>query len=66
MFSVVNSKTGKTWYLHTKIVQLRSGKKQTIFYFSYDTKDALEHIPKGYEISWIERSSMPVLKKIRK
>ena len=65
MFSIIYNKTGKVWYLHTKVVELRSGKKQSIFFFSHDAKGCLDALPHGYEIKWIEKTGMPVLKKIR-
>lgn len=66
MFSIIHTKTGRVWYLHTKVVDLRSGRRQAIFYFSQDSKGCLEALPQGYEIKWMERSGLPVLKKIRK
>ena len=49
-YSHTNSK-GQTYYLHGKIVTLRGGRKQQIYYFAREEKaDALDALPEGYEV----------------
>jgi hypothetical protein len=57
-----NSK-GVTYYLHTIIRDLKSGKKQQLFYFSKEIKaGALDAVPAGYTV--IEtKTGLPVMKK---
>lgn len=62
-FSFKNSK-GQTYYLHTKEVTLKNGRKQTIYFFARDIRDgALEEVPAGYQVVETTRTGMPVLKK---
>lgn len=61
-FSTKNSK-GTTYYLHTKNVTLRGGRKQTIYFFARDVRDgSLDAVPTGYQVSE-SRNGLPVLKK---
>ena len=61
-FSTKNSK-GTTYYLHTKNVTLRGGRKQTIYFFARDVRDgSLDAVPTGYKVSE-SRNGLPVLKK---
>jgi hypothetical protein len=61
-FSTTNSK-GTTYYLHSKNVTLRGGRKQTIYYFARDVRTgALDSVPDGYKVSE-SRNGLPVLKK---
>ena len=61
-YSTTNSK-GTTYYLHSKDVTLRGGRKQKIFYFARDVRDgALDSVPDGYKVSE-SRNGLPVLKK---
>lgn len=62
-FSYTNKK-GVKYYLHSKDVTLRGGRKQTIYYFARDIRDgALDAVPAGYKVVETERTGMPVLKK---
>jgi len=62
-FSFTNSK-GQTYYLHSKDVTLKNGRRQTIYYFARDVRDgALDEVPSGYEVMETKRTGMPVLKK---
>ena len=60
-----NSK-GQTYYLHTKDVTLRGGRKQTIYYFAREVKakDALEAMPAGRKVVENKRTGLPMLKKV--
>ena len=62
-FSYKNKK-GVTYYLHSKNVTLRGGRKQTIYFFARDVRPgALDKVPAGYKVIETERTGMPVLKK---
>ncbi|QQR55452.1 hypothetical protein IPG41_02775 [Candidatus Peregrinibacteria bacterium] len=62
-FSVTNSK-GQTYFLHGKMVTLRGGRKQQIYYFARKEKsDALSALPAGYKTTENQRTGLPMLKK---
>ena len=62
-YSYRNS-AGKIYYLHHKLVTLKGGKKQNIYYFARDIRDgALNKIPQGYKVVETKRSGLPVLKR---
>lgn len=44
-----NSK-GVTYYLNSKMVTLRGGKEQRIFYFSKDQRPEASDLPEGYNV----------------
>lgn len=63
-FSAVNKKNGKTYYLHTKTVTLRGGRRQPIYFFCEDVRDgALNSLPSGMKVIYSDRTGMPMLKK---
>ncbi|MCI4445875.1 MAG: hypothetical protein JHC32_07600 [Candidatus Aminicenantes bacterium] len=58
------NKKGITYYLHSREVQLRGGKKQTIYYFARDVRPgALDAVPAGYKVVETAKTGMPILKK---
>ncbi len=59
------NKKGQTYYLHTREVTLKNGRKQTIFFFARDVREkmALAAVPAGYEVMETQRTGMPVLKR---
>ncbi len=63
-FSYTNKK-GQTYYLHTREVTLKNGRKQRIFFFARDVRpdSALDAVPAGYAVMETARTGMPVLKK---
>ena len=63
-FSYTNKKD-QTYYLHTREVTLKNGRKQTIFFFARDVREkmALTAVPEGYEVVETTRTGMPVLKR---
>lgn len=63
-FSYTNKK-GQAYYLHTREVTLKNGRKQRIFFFARDVRpdSALEAVPAGYKVMETTRTGMPVLKK---
>lgn len=65
-YSVKSKKSGKTYFLHSKDVQLKSGRKQTIFYFAGQAGEgALNALPSGYEVSENTRTGLPFLRKAK-
>jgi hypothetical protein len=62
-YSHTNSK-GQTYFLHGKVVTLRGGRKQQIYYFAREEKaDALDDLPEGYLVVENKRTGLPMLKK---
>ena len=58
-----NSK-GETYFLNSKQVTLRNGRKQTIYYFSRASgKDTVDHLPAGYTVIENPRTGLPLPKK---
>jgi hypothetical protein len=58
-----NSK-GASYYLHAKEVELKGGRKQTIYFFARDVRPgALEAVPAGYTVMETTKTGMPILKK---
>lgn len=66
-YTHTNSK-GVTYYLHSKLVTLRGGKQQTIYFFAKDERpdDAVEALPEGYTVQENPRNGFLTLKKINK
>ncbi len=62
-YSVKNEKKVE-YFLHGKMVTLRGGRKQQIYYFAREVKkDALDSIPAGYKVVENARTGLPMLKK---
>jgi len=62
-YSVTNSK-GQAYFLHGKMVTLRGGRKQQIYYFARKEKsDAMASLPTGYKVTENKRTGLPMLKK---
>lgn len=58
-----NSK-GVTYYLNSKEVTLRGGKRQTIYYFSKDERpEGVDDIPAGYTVNENPRNGFLTLKR---
>ena len=63
-FSVVSTKSQKTYYLHSREVVLRGDRKQRIFFFGGEVKEgALDALPEGYEVMENPRTGLPMLRK---
>ncbi|HXH18826.1 MAG TPA: hypothetical protein VNJ07_07050 [Chitinophagales bacterium] len=61
-YAHTNSK-GQTYYLHTKEVELKGGRKQNIFYFAKEVKPgALDAIPAGMKVVENPKTGLPMLK----
>ncbi len=62
-YSYTNSK-GQTYFLHTRDVVLKNGRKQTIYFFARDQRPGVMNaVPGGYQVIETKRTGMPVLKK---
>jgi hypothetical protein len=57
-----NSK-GVTYYLNSKVVTLRGGKQQTIYYFSKDQRPEASDLPAGYSVNENPRNGFLTVKK---
>ncbi len=61
-YSHRNSK-GQTYFLHSKDVELKGGRKQTIYYFAKEVKTgALDAVPAGKTIMENPKTGLPMLK----
>ncbi len=61
-YSFRNSK-GQTYFLHATTRVLKSGKKQSLYYFAKTQKaGALDNVPQGYMVTE-SKTGLPVLKK---
>jgi hypothetical protein len=59
-----NSK-GVSYFLHSKEVNLKGGRKQMIYYFARDVRPgALDAVPAGYTVQETTKTGMPILKKV--
>ncbi len=66
-YSVKSKKSGKTYYLHTKEVELAAGRKQRIYYFAGEAgSNSIAALPAGYEVMENERTGLPMLRKKKK
>lgn len=62
-FQFKNSK-GVNYYLHSRDVNLKGGRMQTIYFFARDIRDgALDAVPAGYKVQETTKTGMPILKK---
>lgn len=62
-YSHTNSK-GTTYFLHSKEVTLKGGRKQVIYYFAKEAKaGAVDSLPAGYKVVENQRTGLPILKK---
>ena len=63
-YSHQNSK-GVTYYLHSRVTQLKGGREQTIYFFAKTIKEgAINAVPNGYMVSET-MNGLPVLKKTK-
>lgn len=66
-FSVQSKKSGKTYFLHQRLQELKGGQKVTLYYFAGEPKDgAIDALPAGYEVSENTKTGLPLLKKSAK
>lgn len=63
-YTVKSKKSGETYYLHSRDVTLRGGRKQTIYFFARQEKEGvLDDLPSGYKVVENSRTGLPMLKK---
>jgi len=63
-YSVKSKKTGETYFLHSKEVTLKGGRKQVIFWFARKVGTySLDAMPAGYVVVESARTGLPILKK---
>ncbi|MEZ4517190.1 MAG: hypothetical protein R3C44_10250 [Chloroflexota bacterium] len=61
-YSYTNSK-GRTYFLHSKMVELKGGRTQPLYFFAKEPGDgALNAVPNGYMVAE-SKNGLPVLKK---
>jgi hypothetical protein len=66
-YSIKSQKSGVEYFLHSKDVTLRGGRKVTIYYFAKQAgPNALDEIPAGYETMENSRTGLPMLRKTKK
>ena len=55
---------GTTYYLHGKMVTLKGGRQQQIYYFGKVAKaGAMDELPDGYTVIENKKTGLPILKK---
>ena len=55
---------GVSYFLHSKDVNLKGGRLQTIYFFARDVRPgALNEVPAAYEVIETTKTGMPILKK---
>tara|TARA_Y100001970_G_scaffold136849_1_gene168376 strand:+ start:17806 stop:18003 length:198 start_codon:yes stop_codon:yes gene_type:complete len=55
---------GQTYYLHSRVTNLRGGRQQRIYFFAKTIKDgAIDAVPDGYIVTENQRTGLPLLKK---
>lgn len=65
-FSVVSKKSGKTYFLHSRLQKLKGGQEVTLYYFGGEAKaGAIDALPAGMEVIENERTGLPMLRKIK-
>ena len=63
-YSVQSKKSGKTYYLHSRLQKLRGGQEVTLYYFGGEAKEgAIDALPEGYVVSENTSTGLPLLKK---
>ena len=60
-YSHTNSK-GNTYYLHSKDVQLKGGRNQTIYYFAKDSRPNACDLPAGKQVVESPKTGLPFVK----
>ena len=63
-FSVQSKKSGKTYFLHERLQELKGGQKVKLYYFAgVPGECAIDALPAGYEVSENTKTGLPLLKK---
>lgn len=68
-YAVKSSKTGTTYYLHSKHTNSRGGKR-LLYYFKKEVSNAdgakaLDAIPDGFTVTESKQTGLPLLKRAR-
>lgn len=63
-YAHTNSK-GQTYFLHSKEVILRGGRKQMIYFFAREEKETggLDQVPEGLQVVENQKTGLPMLKR---
>lgn len=65
-YTAVSKKSGKTYYLHSRLQPLKGGRTVTLFYFAgVPGKAAIDALPAGMEVGENGRTGLPFLRKIK-
>lgn len=65
-YAVKSQKTGEEYYLHSREVTLRGGRKQVIYFFARTEKEGvMDTLPEGMEVMENSRTGLPMLRRIR-
>lgn len=58
---------GQTYFLHSRNVTLRGGRKQMIYFFAREERDgSLDKVPEGYTVVENKKTGLPMLKRADK
>jgi len=65
-FAAKSLKSGKNYFLHRRLQELKGGQTVTLYYFGGEAKEgAIDSLPEGYELSENSKTGLPLLKKKR-
>jgi hypothetical protein len=65
-YSVTSKKSGKTYFLHKRMQELKGGQTVPLYFFAGSQKDGvIDCLPEGYEVSENASTGLPLLKKKR-
>lgn len=65
-FCICSKMNGEKYYLHCKDAKLIGGGWGKLYYFAKEAEaNAIDQIPRGYEIIESARSGLPLLKKVK-
>ena len=64
-YTVKSKKSGRDYFLHSKEVTLKGGRKQVIYWFAgkdkLNTKFALDNLPAGKKVIENARTGLPIV-----
>lgn len=63
-FTTVSKKSGKTYHLHLKVQERKSGGKTNLYYFAGTVKEgAIDALPDGFVVFENSRTGLPMLRR---
>lgn len=63
-FSVIGKITGKRYFLHKRLQELKDGHIRPAYFFATELKEgAIESLPDGFEVIEDDSTGLPMLKK---